>query len=59
MKDSIIEYVERIEKRIKALQDMLDEATDNQTRVRLEAKKSVYKDVIHELNHLIQDENNS
>jgi adenylosuccinate synthase len=59
MKDSIIEYVERLEKRVKALQDMLEEATDNQTKVRLEAKKSVYKDVIHELTYLLQDENQS
>ncbi len=59
MKDSIIEYVERLEKRVKTLEDMLSEATDHQTKTRLEAKKSVYKDVIHELTHLLQDEDNS
>ena len=59
MKDSIVEYVERLEKRVKALDDMLAEATDHQTKTRLETKKSVYKDVIHELTHLLQDEDNS
>jgi hypothetical protein len=56
MKDSIIDYIERLETRVKILEGMFKEATDHQTKVRLDTKKSVYKDIIVELKRLVEDD---
>lgn len=56
MKDSIVDYIERLETRVKILEGMLKEATDYQTKIRLDTKRAVYRDTIVELKRLVEDD---
>ena len=56
MKEALLDLVESYKRRITALDGLLEEANDNLSKVRLSTKKSVYQDVIRELQYLVKDE---
>jgi hypothetical protein len=56
MKEAILDLIESYKRRIKALDGLLEEANDNLSKIRLGSKKSVYQDVIKELQYLVKDE---
>jgi hypothetical protein len=59
MNEAILDLIESYKRRILALDSLLAEANDNLSKVRLGTKKSVYQDVIRELQYLVKDENHS
>ena len=59
MKEALLDLIESYKRRILALDSLLAEANDNLSKVRLGTKKSVYQDVIRELEYLVKDEDQS
>jgi hypothetical protein len=57
MNEAILDLIESYKRRITALDSLLTEANDNLSKIRLGTKKSVYQDVIRELQYLVKDEN--
>jgi predicted component of type VI protein secretion system len=56
MKKRIEELISDYERRLKELDKMLSEATDHQTKLRLEIKKGNYHSFIVDLRRLLKNE---
>ena len=55
MKYSVEELIATYEKRVKVIDKLIEEANDNLTKIRQEARKLVYQEVIKDLNYVLRD----